>query len=152
MVADGERKEGNGLVQGVSRRERERRRSIGGLGRLYLAGPWITMVQCAGEAVAVAAGHRGSCGHVRGVSGGGLRPGEGREGAGKCQGIARVRLPIGALGWPVRVREEAGGGRRRRGTMPWRVEDAEEHRRAHWGGPRWPEVLGRGRLQCRSAL
>ena len=116
MVADGECEEGSGMVQRVSGRERERRRSIGGLGRLYIADPWLTVVQCAGEAVAVAAGHGGSCGRVRGVSGGGLRPGEGREGAGKCQGIARVRLPIGALGRPVRVREEAGGGRRRRGT------------------------------------
>ena len=149
---DGGHGERCGLVQGVAGRERERRRSIGGLGRLYIADPWLTVVQCAGEAVAVAAGHGGSCGRVQGVSGGGLRPGEGREGAGKCQCIARVRLPIGALGRPVRVREEAGGGRRRRGTMPWRVEDAEEHRRARWGGPRWPEVLGRGRLQCGSAL
>ena len=77
--------------------------------------------------------------------------GEKRESRG-ARGTARVSLLTGALGRLARVRAGAGGGRRRRGPTGCRVEDAEEHRRARWGGPRWPEVLGRGRLQCGSAL
>ena len=69
-----------------------------------------------------------------------------------CQGTAHVSVLTGALGRPARVRAEARGGRGRRGTMLWRVEDVEEHRRARWGGPRWPEAVGRGRLQCGCAL
>ena len=72
------------------------------------------------------------------------------EGAG-ARGAARVSMLTGVLGRPARVRAGATGGRRR-GTSPWRVADAEEHRQASWEGPRWPEVVGRGRLQCGSAL
>ena len=77
--------------------------------------------------------------------------GDKRESRG-ARGTARVSLLTGALGRLAHVRAGAGGGRRRRVPTGCRVEDAEEHRRARWGGPRWPEVLGRGRLQCGSAL
>ena len=78
--------------------------------------------------------------------------GEKRERAGGARGTARVSVLTGALGRPARVRAGARGGRRKRGTEAWRVADVEAHRRACWGGPRWPEVVGRGRLQCGSGL
>ena len=50
--------------------------------------------------------------------------GEG-ERAGEWQSAAHVGSPIGALGWLWRVCEGAAGGRRRRGTRPWRLADVE---------------------------
>ena len=77
--------------------------------------------------------------------------GEG-ERAGEWQSAARVRSPIGALGRPWRACEGAAGRRRRRGTRPWCVADAEAPRRARWEGLRWAGGLGREQLQCVGAL
>ena len=75
-----------------------------------------------------------------------------KRGKARGQGTARVSALTGALGRPARMRAGARGGRRTRGTEAWRDADVEAHRRVRWGGPRWPEAVGRGRLQCGSTL
>ena len=67
----------------MHRRERERTEAREGSGWSFMAGRWCTMDECAGEVVAIARGHGGSCVRVLGICRYGLRPGEGREGAGE---------------------------------------------------------------------
>ena len=92
---------------------------------------------CAGEVVAVARGHGGSRVRVRGVCRDGLRPGEGREGAGRAPGGAMsshahwgARAALGTRGMG---RTERG----RRGPAWWHVADVEAPRLAQGGGSRW---------------
>ena len=108
----------------MNRGERE------GRGGLKWAKPRCTVDEGAGEVVAVARGHGGSRVRVRGVCRDGLRPGEGREGAGKAPGGAtsshthwQGRAALGTRGMGKTEGE-------RRGLARWRVADVEAHRLA----------------------
>ena len=112
----------------------------------------LTVDPCAGEIVAVVMGHGDAHGHVWGAHGFGPERGKAeREGAGGQRHRASEHAHWCA--WAVVARASWGERRdKEEGTEAWCVADVEAHRRARWGGPRWPEAVGRGRLQCGSAL
>ena len=137
MGSDGGHERRCRLVQGVHGREGEQRSSRGRSGAALYGeatahrghGLWAPV-----EMAAVATG--GGSGLSAALVGVVQVGGEGKGKRGRVRGIARVRLPIGALGRPVRVRAEASGGRERRGTGWWRVAGVEAPRLALLGGSR----------------
>ena len=107
---------------------------------------------CTGELVAIAMGHGGLLSVFGALVGLVQSERVKEESRRRARGTARVRPLIGALGRPTRVRARAARGKRRRGTKAWRDEDIEAPRLAQGPGPRWPDAVDWGWLQCGCAL